>query len=182
MTLDPSLDKDPDDFAHNYTNTRLKCPECLRTIKGSNHVKVFKNLAGLAWHIKTEHDWISNLQFTTDSIREVLRNIAIALQWGIIPSTDSVEHNATTSSLLFDERKLRKDEYDRLKNIAELLKTQSNLYPDFSSKNLSVIVGKVLGQVDKRTMKKYIERTISYSIKNIQNGTYDVSPFCNMFL
>jgi len=146
---------------------------------------VFKNLAGLSWHIKTEHREISNLKFNTDEIKEVLENLSKAINWGMFPNIidTQLESNSTTtsSSLLFDGRKLRSDECNRLEKIAELLKTQSNLYPDFSPRNLSVLVGKVLGQVDERTMKKYNERIISYSTKNIQDGTYDVSSFCNMF-
>ncbi len=84
MTVDSSLDKHRVDFAHNYTNFRIKCPECFRVIKGKNHVRVFKNISGVWWHFKNEHGIISNTQFTTDDIKEALRWITKAQSWGII--------------------------------------------------------------------------------------------------
>ena len=85
MTLDPSLDKQCVDFAHNYTKIRVRCPECYRTIKGKNHVRVFKNLAGLWWHFKTEHGQVSNSEFRTDDVKDVLENITKAQWWGMFP-------------------------------------------------------------------------------------------------
>ncbi len=84
MRLEPSLHKQCEDFSHNYTPIRIKCPECMRTIKGSNHVKIYKNMPGLWRHIKLEHGEISNLEFNTLLIREVLKNISIAIHLGMI--------------------------------------------------------------------------------------------------
>jgi len=84
MTLEPSLHKQRGDFSHNYKKIRIKCPECVQTIKGGNHVRVYKSLAGLWRHIKLEHGEISNLQFDTLMIKEVLKNISRAVEWGIL--------------------------------------------------------------------------------------------------
>jgi len=84
MILEPSLHKERVDFAHNYTKIRIKCPECVKTIKGGNHVRVYKSLAGLWRHIKLEHGEISNLQFNISVIKEVLKNISRAVEWGIL--------------------------------------------------------------------------------------------------
>jgi len=73
-----------EDFAHNYNPTRMKCPVCIIIVKGKNHVKVHKNLASLWWHIKTEHGNISNSQFNTDDIIEILKKISKAIHLGMI--------------------------------------------------------------------------------------------------
>ena len=73
-----------EDFAHNYIKIRIKCPECIHTIKGGNHIKVYKNLSGLWWHFKIEHNKISNSQFNTDDIKQVLKKISKALHLGMI--------------------------------------------------------------------------------------------------
>ena len=78
-----NLDKD-ENFAHNYIKIRIKCPECIRTIKGSNHVRVYKNLSALWWHFKIEHSKISNSQFNTDDIVQVLKKVSKALHLGMI--------------------------------------------------------------------------------------------------
>jgi hypothetical protein len=99
VTLEPRLHKERVDFSHNYTLIRIKCPECLRTIKGGNHVKVFKNLAGLWRHIKLEHGEISNCKFNTSQIKEVLKHIALAIEWGMIADTTSGTKSAPTGTL-----------------------------------------------------------------------------------
>jgi len=72
------------DFAHSNIPIRIKCPQCNQEITGSNHVHVFKNLAGFWWHFKTEHGNISNSRFNTDDVREVAKAIAKALEWGML--------------------------------------------------------------------------------------------------
>ncbi len=84
MTLKPRLHKQREDFAHNYKPVRVKCPECMRLVKGSNHVRVYKNLAGLWRHIKLEHGIISNLETNMNQIKQVLRNMSIAVYLGMI--------------------------------------------------------------------------------------------------
>jgi len=73
-----------EDFAHNYNPSRTKCPECVRTIKGKNHIRDHPNLSSLWWHIKTEHGEISNSQFNTDEIIEILEKISKAIHLGMI--------------------------------------------------------------------------------------------------
>lgn len=73
-----------EDFAHNYIPFRTKCPECIRTIKGKNHIRVHKSLSSFWWHFKTEHSEISNSQFNTDEIIEILKKISKAIHLGMI--------------------------------------------------------------------------------------------------
>ncbi len=73
-------------FSQNNIEIRIKCPECIRTIKGKNHVKVYKNLSGLWRHIKTEHGEIINSQFNTDEITSMLKIISKALNLGLSSS------------------------------------------------------------------------------------------------
>ena len=177
------LDKHRVDFAHNYTRIRLRCPECVRTVKGKNHVKLFKNTAGLWWHFKKEHGQVSNSLFMTEDVKEVLRAISKAQSWGMFADVTADNCNTTTSSsLLYDGRPPRKDVLIRLEEIANLLKSQSAFYPSFSHNHLLGLLSKVaLKQVDERTLKKYMNCITSYSVKNIQNGTFNVSKFCQMF-
>ena len=84
MTLEPSLHKQREDFAHNYKRIRVKCPECMRLVRGSNHVKVYKNLAGLWRHIKLEHGEISNLEYDTNLIKNVLKYVSVAVELSIL--------------------------------------------------------------------------------------------------
>ena len=183
MNNGDSLDKHRD-FAHNYTRIRLRCPECVRTTKGKNHVKLFRNLAGLWWHFKNEHGIITNSLFSTESLKEVLRNIAKALELGMFADAIDYEvnHDATTSSsLLYDGRPPRKDVLIKLKEIADLLRIQSGVYPSFRTKQLSTLIGVKLGPADERTRRKYFDCIASHSTKNMQDGTFDVTNFCNLF-
>ena len=75
-----------EDFAHNYNRILIKCPECVRIIKGMNHVKNQKNLAALLWHIRIEHRTISNTQFNMTEIIEILKAISKALNLGLTGS------------------------------------------------------------------------------------------------
>ena len=182
MTLEPSLHKQRVDFSHNYTIIRIKCPECFRTIKGKNHVRIYKNLSGLWRHIKLEHGEISNLEFNTNLIRDVLKHIALAIEWGMFPGVNESEHNTTTSlSIIYDGKPARRDVSNKLKEIAEIMKGQSDMYPDFKIVNILAYMKIVLGNSDERTKKKYFDCITSYSVKNMHNGTFDVTGFCEKF-
>lgn len=182
MTLEPSLHKQRGDFSHNYKKIRIKCPECIRIIKGRNHVKAYKNLAGLWRHIKLEHGDISNLEFNTHQIKEILRHIAQAIELGMLSNTSEINYDTASSlSILYDGRLPRKEVMNKLKEIAELLKIQSELYPFFKTEQLTTRISVIIGHVDKRTMKKYFECITNYSNKNWENGTYDVTAFCKKF-
>ena len=84
MTLPGQLNKNRLYFTQNYSNLRLKCPECIRTKKSLRHCKIFKNLASIWWHIKREHSTISNLRFNMREIVEVLNSLHKAQRWGMI--------------------------------------------------------------------------------------------------
>lgn len=182
MTLELSLDKQRVDFSHNYTKIRIKCPECIRTIKGQNHVKVYKNLAGLWRHIKLEHGEISNLEFNTNLIKEILKHISLAIKFGMFPGMDEIVDNTTTSlSIIYDGKPARIDVRNKLKEIAEIMKGQSSMYPDFKTDNILAYMKIVLGNSDERTKKRYFDCITNYSNKNWQNGTYNVTAFCEQF-
>lgn len=181
MTLAPSLHKERVDFSHNYAKIRIKCPECIRTVKGSNHVRVYDNIPGLWRHIKQEHGEISNLQLTTDVIKEVLKNIALAIEWRMLPDYDKVTDTTTSLSILFKGRSPRADVKIKLQKIAYLLKIQSGIYPIYTQKSLFTLVEKALGNVDSRTFKDYIECVVSTSKRDKVHGTYDVTNFCEQF-
>ena len=71
-------------YADNYIKIRIKCPECVRIIKGKNHIRVHKSLSSFWWHFKTEHGEISNSQFNTDEIMEISKKISKAIHLGMI--------------------------------------------------------------------------------------------------
>ena len=73
-----------EDYSHNYIKIRIKCPECVRTIKGKNHIRIHKSLSSFWWHFKTEHGIVSNSQFNTDEIIEILKKISKAIHFGMI--------------------------------------------------------------------------------------------------
>ena len=140
-------------FTQNNSPIRVKCPECMRITKSPRQCKIFKKLPGLWWHIKQEHEPISNLQFNTNDIIDVLNGLSRAQQWGMISDdteTTTVAYvpTATSSSLLFDGRNPRGDVLEKLANIAHLLEIQSVLYPNFNLKQLSAMVKIILGNVD----------------------------------
>ncbi|MCH7560320.1 MAG: hypothetical protein IIC67_02945 [Thaumarchaeota archaeon] len=182
MSYDDKIDKDRLYFTQNNKLIRLHCPECVRTTKLLRHCKIFKNLPGLWWHIKSEHGYISNLLFTTEDIVEILNAISKAKDFGIIPeSIPTFVETTTSSSLKYKSRPPRKDVYEKFKKLAELLKIQSILYPQFKLKQLRVYIGVVLGTVDGRTIQNYLDSIIDASEKNMGNGTIDVSEFCAKF-
>lgn len=181
MTVEPSLHKERVDFAHNYTKIRLKCPECIRITKGVNHVRVYDNIPGLWRHIRQEHGEIFNLQLTTDRIKEVLKNIALAIDWRMLPDYDKPVDTTTSLSILYNGKKPRRDVLNNLGEIANLLKMQSELYPFFKTKLLIRLIEDKIGNRDARTMKNYFDCVTKYSVKNMQNGTYDVSDFGEKF-
>ena len=73
-----------DDFAHNYTEIRIKCPECIMSKKIKRHCKVFHNTSGLWWHFRREHKNIGSRYFENNEFCEILRNISKAVNIGMI--------------------------------------------------------------------------------------------------
>jgi len=74
----------PDDFAHNYTKIRIKCPECIMTKKVIRHCKTYHNLAGLWWHFKREHETVGNRNLKTDEFCNILKNVSKAINLRMI--------------------------------------------------------------------------------------------------
>lgn len=182
MSYDDKIDKDRLFFTQNNKPIRLRCPECVRTTKSLRHCKIFKNLQALWWHIKRVHGHLSNLLFNTEEIVKILNALSKAKDFGIIPEpiTSFVE-TTTSSSLKYKGRPPRKDVYEKFKKLAELFKNQSQFFPHFKLKQLRAYIGVVLGSVDSRTIKNYLDSIIDASEKNMQNGTIDVSEFCAEF-
>ncbi len=183
MSYVDSIDKDRLFFTQNNSPIRLRCPECVRTTKILRHCKIFKNLPGLWWHIKQDHGYFSNLLFNTNDVIKILNTISKAKEWGIIPEPTPVyvESAATSSSLVYRGKPPRKDVYEKLEKIASLLQNQSLLFPNFRPNQIRAFLGIVLGQVDDRTLKNYLNCIIDASEKNIRNGTIDVTQFCSKF-
>ena len=73
-----------DDFAHNYTKIRVKCPECVMTMKVTRHCKVYHNLSGLWWHFKREHGYFANKNYDTNEFCNILKNVSKAVNLGMI--------------------------------------------------------------------------------------------------
>jgi len=86
MTYPKPLHKDRVAYcSQNYTKTRLQCPVCLLT-RIPRKCKIYKNLAGLWWHLKQDHKDFVFSQFSSDDVLDVLNNVTKAINWGIIPN------------------------------------------------------------------------------------------------
>ncbi len=182
MSYDDSLDKDRLYFTQNNFPIRLRCPECVRT-KILRHCRIFKNLPALWWHIKQDHGSFSNLLFKTDDIIKILNSLSKAIEWKIITESVSfpVEQATTSSSLLYRGKPPRKDVHQKLEKIASILQLQCELYPNFRLRHIRAFMSVVLGKVDDRTQKNYLDCIVDASEKNKINGTVDVTQFCLEF-
>jgi len=181
MSNDHSIDKDRASYTQNHKKSRFRCPECIRITKILRHCKIYKSLPQLWWHFKQEHGEVSNLLFCTKDVKDVLNGLSKAMDLGILPSESEFSEAKTTtsSSILIAGRSPRIDFLEKIVEIAKLLKIQAELYPNFKPKQLEAIVKVVLGPVDSRTLKKYIDCVTSFSKKDIEHGLYDVTDFCN---
>src|SRR3989304_4145704 len=151
MSNDNSVNKDRLYFTQCNDTILFQCPECTST-KIQRHCKVFHNFPAVWWHLKQEHKDI--LESRVDEIRHVLNCVFKAFQWGMFPkwaySEAKSEPATTSSSILMDGRPPRKDRYENLVKIANLLKMQSQLFPIFRQKNLLILIEKVIGPRDPR--------------------------------
>ena len=84
LNIQRPIHKDRLSFTQNNKKIRLRCPECVRTKKQLCHCKIYKNLPALWWHLKRDHGNISNLDFNTGEIIDVLNGLDKAIHWGII--------------------------------------------------------------------------------------------------
>ena len=183
MTNAEPVDKDRLLFTQCNDTILLRCPECTST-KILRQCKILHNFPALWCHIKREHPEI--IEFRLKEFTEVLDSIFKAYKWNMFPKwaySEAITTNkvpTTSSSLLFDERPIsRIDVWERILEITKKLKIQSELYPIFRLKQLKAINKVVLGEVDPRTAKKYLNCVIDASAKNIRNGTIDVTAFCD---
>ena len=184
MSNDNPIDKDRALYTQNHKKSRFRCPECVRIKKVLRQCKIYKNLSSLWNHFKLEHGEVSNLIFCTRDIKEALNGLSKAIEWGILPTdTDLLtagEPATTSSSILFDGRPPRKDRLENLIEIGNLLKTQSEFFPNFRKKHLKIFIEKAIGLHDSRTMKLYFDCVTNNSKPDKINGVYDVTQFCKL--
>jgi len=93
-----------------------------------------------------------------------------------------IQKTTTSSSLSYRGRPVRIDFQKRLETIADTLKIQSSFYPKFKGKHLKIFIEKAIGFHDPRTMQNYFDFIVNHSEKDIVNGLYDVSGFCDLFV
>lgn len=181
MSYGTTLDKNRLYFTQNNTPIRLRCPACVLNNKSIRHCKIYKNLPALWCHLKKYHDKIAYRQFNTEDVIQLLNSISKAIELKIIPESKQFEEKpiaATTSSILINGKVPRKDVQENLKKISELLVTQSEHFPKFKHKLLSVLIEKAIGVKDHRIHKKYLNCIMGYSEKDKIHGMYDVRKFC----
>ena len=69
--------------SQNYDFIKLKCPICLLDTIPRN-CRIYKNLAGLWWHIKQNHDGFVCSEYDVNDILDVLNSLDRAIKWGIV--------------------------------------------------------------------------------------------------
>jgi len=166
------LDKDRLYFTQFNGDFPVRCPICIDIKKIIRHCKVFRNMHAAWCHVRRDHK--NEPKPDVDRIIEIFNSLFDSIMQGIIPGT-------TTSSSSQNRSHFRRDMHEKLGKIANLLKIQSELFPNFKIKQLMGIIKAVLGKVDDRTRKKYLEIMISMSEKDIVHGRIDVTQFCNTF-
>ncbi|MBM3910619.1 MAG: hypothetical protein FJ356_03110 [Thaumarchaeota archaeon] len=180
MTLDGSVDKDRLYFTQCNDTIVLRCPICTEEKKVLIHCKLHKNFPSLWWHVRNEHKDIPPSQL--EEIIQILTGLFKAFKHQMFPKWAYTEQKVTTttSSLLFDGKPPRIDSLQKLQEIARLYKQQSQSYPHLTHKQVTNWASVILGKVDTRTLKKYLDCIIHNSKKDAINGVYDVSEFCNI--
>ena len=183
MSYDETIDKDRAYASQCYIKVRWYCPVCVLQKKIKKHCKIHKTPASWWWHIKNEHGKFVNRKFGYDDLRVVSNYLINALEWEIFPESVSipVEQATSTSSLLYCGRIPRKDVYQKLEKIASILQLQSELYPNFRLRHIRAFMSVVLGKVDDRTQKNYLDCIVDVSEKDKTKGTVDVTQFCSEF-
>jgi len=177
LSNDSEVNKERLYFAQCNEDFFIRCPFCTKTKKYLGQCKIFKNLQSLWRHLKKEHLDIPESEL--NEIIHVLNNIFQGFKWHMFPTwAYSEKPKTTSSSFLLGNKKIRNDEHEKLEEIANLLKTQSEHFPKFKPKFLTFLVEEVLGPCDIRTKKKYIENVTRFSKKDMIHGIYDVTEFC----
>ena len=177
MSYDDPLDKDRLYFTQCNDAILLKCPECTST-KILRQCRIHRNFPALWIHLKHEHNDI--LESRMDEIIQVLNDVFKAFKWNMFPKWEYSEFIPKTSSscIMIDGRPPRIDMLENLEKIANLLKAQSEHFPIFKPKLLSILVEKAIGPRVDRTKKKYIDCITRYSEKDKLHGVYVVTEFC----
>lgn len=94
---------------------------------------------------------------------------------GITQCMNDLQTTTSSTSLLFDGKKPRKDTLHKLARIATILQNLDE-YPNFRrSQLIKVIKGIIKGDI--RTEKKYLKCIEDYSIPNTQSGKFNVRSF-----
>jgi len=178
LSYDDSLDKDRLYFTQCNDCILFKCPECTST-KILRQCKIFHNFPALWRHLKQDHNDI--LESRMNEIIQVLKHVFKAFQWNMFPKweySEFIPKTTTSSSILIDGKSPRIDVLENLEKIAGLLKTQSEHFPTFKPRLLSILVEKAIGPRDDRIKKKYIDCVTKYSEKDKIHGIYVVTEFC----
>ena len=179
MSYDDPLDKDRLYFTQCNDTFPNRCPECTST-KILRHCKIYHNFPAVWKHIKQDHKDI--LESRLDEIAYVENFVFKAYKWNMFPkwefSEAKIKPTTTSSSIQIDGKTPRIDMLENLEKIANLLKTQSEHFPIFKPRLLSILVEKAIGPRVDRTKKKYIDCITRYSDKDKVHGVYNVTQFC----
>jgi len=182
MTNADPVDKDRLDFTQCNDEFYSRCLLCTALFV-LRQCKIYKNFPSLWWHIKRDHTDLSPAE--REEIIQILNHIFKAFKrqmfpkWAYSEAITTTKVPTTSSSILLDGRPPRIDAWTKIFEIAKLLKTQSELYPFFKTRHLNAVLKVVLGSVDPRTTKKYLDCVTKYSKKDIVKGEYDVTGFCD---
>lgn len=181
MSNDYSLDKDRLYFTQCNDTIYLRCPVCTNEKKVLRHCKLHKNFPSLWYHVRKDHTDIPPGEF--EEIIQIFTGVFKAFKRQMLPTWAYSElkndHTTTSSSVLITGRPPRIDSWKKITEIAKLLKIQSELYPFFKPKQLKAFIKVITGPADSRTIKKYFDCVTNYSKKDMINGVYDISEFCN---
>lgn len=112
----------------------------------------------------------------------ISKNLQKELDYVFFLGLQQYKKSNTTSStsLLYNGKKLRRDVLRNLKKLSEFLYDYEK-FPHFRKNDLISIVNDAFGQIDSRTKIKYLDFIITNSLKNNNNGTFDVKTFTQQF-
>jgi|APSaa5957512535_1039671.scaffolds.fasta_scaffold167647_2 hypothetical protein len=183
MIYNDSVDKDRLYFTQNHKPIRTQCPVCVRDVKTTRQCKIYKNLAALWWHIKQEHENISNSSFTFNDLIPILNAVSKAKDLGIIPEETKifVKPVTTSSSLVYHGKFPRKDVYQKLEKVSSFFTKQNTSWPIFSLEQARLGIKMSMTNPDRRTIRDFLDCIVKSSKKNLEDTTIDVTQFCSEF-
>jgi len=117
-----------------------------------------------------------NRHLDTQEVKEELDQLILV---GLNYSLKNYKTASTTTSILFNRKKPRKDVLLKLTKISSILSDNPN-YPHLKPLQIRQVVASVLGRVDSRTELQYTKCVRDYSIPNRVSGTFNVTTFCNL--